>query len=57
MLKKVDPYFMRKKEWFFYDIKTFRYQLTDLGKKITEVADSYKKFYDEQLESYVLDDK
>lgn len=37
------PYFMKNKEWFYYDEKELMYKLTD---KATEKAKkSYKEFY------------
>lgn len=37
------PYFMKKKEWYFFDEEEFIYKLTDKATK--EAIESYKEFY------------
>lgn len=41
MLEK--PYFMKNKEWYFFDEKDFCYKLTD--KAPTKAIKSYEEFY------------
>ncbi len=43
ILKK--PYFMTNKEWYYYDMKKYKYKLTNKAPK--EAIESYKKFYKE----------
>ena len=40
-----EPYFMKNKEWFYFDEKDFCYKLTD--KATEEAQKSYKEFYKE----------
>lgn len=44
----LEPYFMKNKEWYYFDEKEFCYKLTD--KAPEEAKKSYKEFYAE-LES------
>lgn len=37
------PYFLTNKEWYYYDVKSGMYKLTD--KAPQKAIDSYKKFY------------
>lgn len=37
------PYFMKNKEWYYYDSKEIKYKLTD--KAPEKAKDSYKEFY------------
>lgn len=37
------PYFMTNKEWYFYDVKSGRYKLTEKAPK--KAVDSYNDFY------------
>ena len=37
------PYFMKNKEWYYFDEKEFVYKLTDKAPK--EAKESYKQFY------------
>lgn len=41
ILKK--PYFMKNKEWYYYDEKEYKYKLTD--KATEEAIESYNEFY------------
>lgn len=41
ILKK--PYFMKNKEWYYWDENEWKYKLTD--KASQEAIESYKKFY------------
>lgn len=41
ILKK--PYFMKNKEWYYYDTKEYKYKLTDKAPR--EAIESYKEFY------------
>lgn len=45
MLKAKTPYFLTNKEWYYYDIETGRYKLTDKAPK--KAKESYKKYYEE----------
>jgi hypothetical protein len=40
-----EPYFMEKKEWYYFDEKEFCYKLTD--KAPQKAIDSYKQYYKE----------
>ena len=40
-----EPYFMKNKEWYYYDEVDGTYKLTD--KAPPEVVKSYKEFYEE----------
>ena len=42
MLKTEKPYFMKNKEWYYYDVKTFQYNRTDTPPK--KAVESYKKY-------------
>lgn len=54
MLKANMPYFMKNKEWYYHDIKSFRYKLTNKAPK--KAIESYKKYYkDLDNETIVLD--
>ena len=44
----LEPYFMKNKDWYYFDEKEFCYKLTD--KAPEEAKKSYKEFYAE-LES------
>lgn len=37
------PYFMKNKEWFYFDEKEWCYKLTDKAPK--EAVESYNEFY------------
>lgn len=37
------PYFMKNKEWFYFDVEEFKYKLTE--KAPQEAVDSYEEFY------------
>lgn len=37
------PYFMKNKEWYYFDEKDFIYKLTNKAPK--EAIESYKEFY------------
>ncbi len=39
------PYFMTNEEWYRYDVAEFRMKLTEAGKQIPEVVQSYEEFY------------
>lgn len=39
------PYFMKNKEWYYYDTKDYNYKLTN--KAPQKAIDSYKEFYKE----------
>lgn len=41
LLKK--PYFMKNKDWYYFDLKEFKYKLTEKATK--EAIESYKEFY------------
>ena len=43
MLMAKEPYFMKNKNWYYYDIKTGKYKLTD--KAPQKAIDSYNEFY------------
>ena len=45
MLKEKMPYFLTNKDWYYYDMNTGRYKLTDKATK--EAIDSYNKYYEE----------
>jgi len=45
MLKVNKPYFMINEEWYYYDVKTFKYKLTD--KAPQEAIDSYNEYYND----------
>lgn len=45
MLKAKTPYFLTNKEWYYYDMETGRYKLTD--KAPEKAKESYKKYYEE----------
>lgn len=45
MLKADTPYFLTNKEWYYYDVKSFKYKLTD--KAPQKAIDSYKKYYED----------
>lgn len=45
MLKADTPYFLTNKEWYYYDMDTGRYRLTD--KAPEKAIESYKKYYKE----------
>lgn len=36
---------MADKDWYYYDLKTHKYQLTELGKSMPLVAASYEAYY------------
>lgn len=40
-----EPYFMKNKEWYYFDEEAFMYKLTDKAPK--KAQESYKEFYDE----------
>lgn len=40
-----EPYFMKNKDWYYFDEESFMYKLTD--KAPTEARDSYNEFYSE----------
>lgn len=40
-----EPYFMKNKEWYYFDEEKFRYMLTD--KAPEKAKESYKEFYKE----------
>lgn len=44
-MKATIPYFQTNKEWFTYDLEKGKYFLTDAGKDIHEVVQSYDDFY------------
>lgn len=44
MLKSKIPRFLKNKEWYYYDINTGRYKLTDKATK--KAIESYKKYYE-----------
>lgn len=50
MLKNDKPYFMKNKEWYYYDVKSFKYKLTD--KAPQKAIDDYNKYYNQELEQY-----
>lgn len=50
MLKTDKPYFMKNKEWYYYDVKSFKYKLTDKAPK--KAIDSYNEYYNQDLEQY-----
>lgn len=37
------PYFMKNKDWYYYDTKEYKYKLTNKAPK--EAVESYKEFY------------
>lgn len=39
-----EPYFMKNKEWYYFDEEEFKYKLTD--KATEEAIKSYKEYYD-----------
>lgn len=41
------PYFMKNKNWFFFDYKKFKFVLTNDAPP--EAVDSYNKFYEAML--------
>ena len=43
MIDSKIPYFMKNKEWYYYDEKEEKYKLTDKAPK--EAIESYKEFY------------
>lgn len=38
-----EPYFMKNKDWYFFDEENFCYKLTDKAPK--EAKESYEEFY------------
>ncbi len=44
MLISKEPYFMKNKDWYYYDLKTGRYKLTDKAPK--KAIDSYNEYYE-----------
>ena len=53
MLINKKPYFMINKEWFYYNVKEFKYMLTDKATK--EAKESYDKYYKELDEGLIID--
>lgn len=49
-----EPYFMKNKEWYYFDEEEFMLKLTD--KATPKAKKSYKKFY-EELESEKFPEK
>ena len=45
MLKDKKPYFLTNKEWYYYDMDSGRYKLTDKAPK--KAIDSYNEYYKE----------
>ena len=45
MLKENKPYFLTNDEWYYYDMDSGRYKLTD--KAPQKAIDSYKEYYKE----------
>lgn len=43
-----EPYFMKNKEWYYYDPYELRYKLTD--KAPAEAVESYEDFYKSEYE-------
>ena len=43
-MMKLEPYFMKNEEWYYFDEKDFMYKLTNKAPK--EAVKSYKEFYD-----------
>lgn len=55
MLIEKEPYFMKNKEWYYYDVKIGRYQLTDKAPK--KAVESFKEIYrklDYQKSKHIL---
>ena len=40
-----EPYFMKNKDWFYFDEKEFRYMLTE--KAPEKAVESYEEYYKE----------
>ena len=40
-----EPYFMKNKEWYKYDLSKFKFVLTPEGKKLKKVVASYDDYY------------
>ena len=36
---------MKNKKWFYYDPEAWMYKLTEEGKKIPKVVESYEEYY------------
>ena len=47
-----EPYFMKNKDWYYFDEEEFKYKLTDLA--TDKAKQSYKEFY-ETLEKRIED--
>jgi hypothetical protein len=43
-----EPYFMKNKDWYYFDKEEWRYKLTDKATK--EAIESYNKFYNNYLD-------
>lgn len=43
MLIPKEPYFMKNKDWYYYDVKTGKYKLTNKAPK--KAIDSYNEYY------------
>lgn len=43
-MMKLEPYFMKNEEWYYFDEKDFMYKLT--SKAPEEAVKSYNEFYD-----------
>ena len=48
-----EPYFMKNKDWYYFDEKEFKYQLTD--KAPDKAKESYKEFYSDFNEGVIYD--
>lgn len=44
---KTEPYFMRNKDWYYFDEAEFRYKLTK--KAPTKAVQSYDEFYKDEI--------
>lgn len=44
------PYFMKNKDWYYFDDEEFMYKLTEDAPK--KAIDSYNEFYAEKEEKY-----
>lgn len=40
----VEPYFMKNKDWYYYDVKELKYKLTKLAPPLAVI--NYHKFYE-----------
>ena len=47
MLQK-EPYFMKKKDWYYHDPEENKYHLTDKAPR--EAIESYNEFYEENID-------